>query len=257
MYDECPIIEFDPDPTALIEPKMNLKEKYSLPEYCVLSFFGDAVKRYVDDRKVEKIGNIVFESWEVPVYIIENYSSGKNVALLHTLGGSAYAVGMIEKLNVLGCKKFIACGGCGVLTSNILRGKVLIPIEALRDEGTSYHYIKPSRNISTNVNTVEKIVQVLKRNNVEFELVKTWTTDAIYRETRNKIDKRKQEGCHVVEMECAGFLAVSQFRGLEFGELLYAGDDVGGKHWNYRNWKEMYDTRDAVLELALETCCNL
>ena len=57
---------------------------------------------------------------------------------------------------------------------------------------------------------------------------KTWTTDGLYRETRGKVDRRVAEGCLTVEMEAAAFFAVAAFRGVSFGQLLYAGDDLSG-----------------------------
>jgi uridine phosphorylase len=101
----------------------------------------------------------------------------------------------------------------------------------VRDEGTSYHYLPPSREVTTNPETVATIESVLQHHQVPYITGKTWTTDALYRETAGKVQRRKAEGCVTVEMETATFLAVSQFRAVQFGQLLYGGDDLAGTEW--------------------------
>jgi nucleoside phosphorylase len=87
---------------------------------------------------------------------------------------------------------------------------------------------------------------------------KTWTTDAVYRETPAKIARRKAEGCITVEMEAATFFAVAQFRGVPFGQILYGGDDLSGDLWDQRDWiKGQVSTREKLLWLAAEACLSL
>ena len=63
---------------------------------------------------------------------------------------------------------------------------------------------------------------------------KTWTTDAIYRETVGNMKKRKEDGCIVVEMECASIMAVSQFRNIPIYQFLYGDDTLDGTEWDRR-----------------------
>ncbi len=90
-----------------------------------------------------------------------------------------------------------------------------------------------------------------------FQIAKTWTTDAIYRETKNRIAERKSEGCLTVEMECAGFLAVATFRGVKFGQLLAAGDDVSGTEWDPRHTEEHMSFPERLFWLSVEACIRL
>ncbi|GHO47884.1 hypothetical protein KSX_60470 [Ktedonospora formicarum] len=87
-------------------------------------------------------------------------------------------------------------------------------------------------------------------------LTKTWTTDAFYRETVEKVRLRKEEGCKAVEMETASFLAVARFRNVTFGQLLYGGDDVGSDVWSDREWRK-HAIRERLFWLAAETCLAL
>ncbi len=88
-------------------------------------------------------------------------------------------------------------------------------------------------------------------------LGKTWTTDAPYRETPDKMALRRSEGCLTVEMETAAFCAVAQFRDVTFGQILYGGDDLTGDQWDPRDWHVLASTREKLFWLAAESCLQL
>jgi purine-nucleoside phosphorylase len=85
----------------------------------------------------------------------------------------------------------------------------------------------------------------------------TWTTDAIFRETPEKVARRREQGCISVEMEASAMFAVAMFRGAVYGQLLYAGDDVSAQTWDHRHWEKQTSVRERVLELALNAVCRL
>ena len=89
---------------------------------------------------------------------------------------------------------------------------------------------------------------------VPYVLGKTWTTDAIFRETPAKVQLRRSEGCLTVEMEAAAFFAVAQFRGVIFAQMLYGGDDVSGAEWDARGWNKRISVRERLFWLAAEAC---
>jgi uridine phosphorylase len=130
----------------------------------------------------------------------------------------------------------------------------VVPFAAVRDEGTSYHYLPPAREVEASVAGVAAIEAVLKKYGHEYLLTKTWTTDGVYRETPAKIQKRRQEGCMVVEMEAAAFFAVAQFRKVVFAQLLYGGDDLSGSEWDSRHWTKATTAREKLFWLAVESC---
>ena len=130
----------------------------------------------------------------------------------------------------LGSRKFIACGGAGVLDREIAVGHIIVPVSAVRDEGTSYHYLPPAREVEASPAGSQPSSARCRRG-VPYVLGKTWTTDAIFRETPAKVQLRRAEGCLTVEMEAAAFFAVAQFRGVTFAQMLYGGDDVSGAEW--------------------------
>ena len=133
----------------------------------------------------------------------------------------------------------------------------IVPTAAVRDEGTSYHYLPPSREVSPSPAAVTAIEATLARRGVAYVAGKTWTTDGFYRETAARIARRRAEGCLTVEMEAAAFFAVAQFRGVTFGQLLYGGDDVSGEAWDSRSWQSRVSIRERLFWLAAEACLQL
>jgi uridine phosphorylase len=183
---------------------------------------------------------------------------GRKFAAIHPGVGSALTCGILEEIIVRGCRKFIACGGCGVLDHEIAVGHLVVPTHAVRDEGTSYHYLPPGREVEANPYAVKAIEKVLEKHGIPYILGKTWTTDAPYRETQGKVRQRRSEGCITVEMEASAFFAVSQFREVILGQILYGGDDVSGLgEWDQRDWHKQYETREKLFWLAAEACLEL
>jgi len=254
MEHPFPILEFDPNPTAFIEPKQVLPAK-DVPSCAVICFFQDVIQTLVQEHQAKLLHELRSEIGAHPIYEIEY--QGQRMAVFHPGVGAPLAAGLMEEVIALGCTKFIACGGCGVLDNSISVGQVLVPKSAIRDEGTSYHYLPPSREVDVNPMALAAIEGVLGKLGVEYLLTKTWTTDAIYRETHEKISRRRAEGCLCVEMETAAFCAVAQFRRVEFGQLLYGGDDLGGEVWDGRKWNDHLTEREKLFWLAAEACLAL
>ena len=251
---EFPILEFDEEINAVIEPK-NVIQRIDMPKNVVICFFMDVIEKLKIEGKLRLITNLKSEMGLHPIY--EMQCDEKSIALFHPGIGAPLCAGMLEEVIALGGEKFIAVGGAGVLDRSISVGHVLVPVSAVRDEGTSYHYLKPSREVHMNPEAVETIRKVLERNKCKYLMVKTWTTDAFYRETTNKVNHRKAEGCLTVEMECSAFIAVAKFRNVVFGQILYGGDDVSCELWDSRCWKDRTDIREALFTLAVEACLEL
>ncbi len=249
-----PILEHDPTRRALLEPQ-ELVPRIDLPERCVLCFFGDQVRRLAEAGQARQVCEQRSEMGPHPVYVISH--QGEQITLMQPGMSAPFAAALLEELIARGCSKFIVCGGAGVLDQQIVCGHLLVPDSALRDEGTSYHYVPPSREVAANPLAVAAIESVLTEQDLPYLRVKTWTTDAFYRETLARIAARRAEGCLCVEMEAAALFAVAQFRGVPLGQLLYGGDDVSGKVWDSRGWQHRHDVREQMIWLAAEACLRL
>jgi len=254
MRQEYPILEFDNEPEAILEPK-RLISPIDIPEHAVACFFQDVITKLSQQHTARVIKHLRSEIGTHPLFEID--VEGKRLAVFHPGVGAPLAAGMLEEVIALGCRKFIACGGAGVLDGDIAVGHIIVPITAIRDEGTSYHYLPPGREVSASSEAIEAIEKVLKADHCEYVLGKTWTTDGLYRETAAKVQRRKAEGCIAVEMEASAFFAVAQFRGVQFAQLLYGGDDVSSSEWDSRLWDTHTSVREKLFWLAAESCLLL
>jgi uridine phosphorylase len=251
---DAPILEFDPAPTAVIEPSEHI-EPNDIPSHAVLCFFQDVIEKVVAEHDGREIDHVVSEIGHNPIYELD--IGGRRLAVVHPGVGAPLAAAFLEELIARGCRTFIACGGAGVLVPDVALGHVIVPVAAIRDEGTSYHYLAPAREVEPTRQAVEAIVSTLERHHVPHVTGKTWTTDGLYRETRGKLERRVMEGCLTVEMEAAAFFAVAVFRGVSFGQLLYAGDDLSGDAWDNRGWDGHASGRELLFRLAAEACLAL
>lgn len=251
---EYPILEFDSCRKALIEPK-KLVKTIDISEYCVITFFREIIEQKKNNGELIQVGSIHSETLDIPIY--ETIYNKKRVAIVLGFLGAAGSAGLLEELIALGCKKFIVCQGAGILRKDINIGKLIVPTSAIRDEGVSYHYMEPSREVKCNIKVISAIEKVLNSKGIDYLKGKTWTTDGFYRETKDKLDFRISEGCVTVEMEAAAFFAVSGFREVLLGEILYSGDDLNGEQWNFREWNSRKDIREILVDISIEICLNL
>jgi len=254
MQQDYPILEFDSTPEAMLEPSRIIKP-IDVPEHAVACFFQDVITQLSQQHKARVIKHLRSEIGAHPLYELD--VAGKRLAVFHPGVGAPLAAGLLEEVIALGCKKFIACGGAGVLDGTLAVGHAIVPIAAIRDEGTSYHYLPPGREVSASPAGVTAIETILKTHRIEYVLSKTWTTDGLYRETPAKVQQRKAEGCLAVEMEAAAFFAVAQFRGVQFAQILYSGDDLSGSEWDHRHWEKHTSVREKLFWLAAEACLLL
>ncbi len=172
----------------------------------VIYTFSEKLEKYViENYNCVKIGEFKMASGAHSAYAFEY--NGKKYGFFKTWVGAPGCVATIEELSiVMETDKFIHFGGAGCLDKEIARGKVMIPTEAYRDEGASYHYAPASDYIR--IKNWKTVRNFMEENGIPYVLGKTWTTDAFYRETVNNFEKHKEDGCISVEMEGAAVQAV-------------------------------------------------
>jgi uridine phosphorylase/8-oxo-dGTP pyrophosphatase MutT (NUDIX family) len=249
-----PILEHDFRREAIIEPARVVAASPIAPG-CVLCFFHEVIERWAAAGSLRVVTHLTSTIGRHAVYEWQN--GEQTVALVHPGLGAPLAAIILEELIALGCRAFVACGGAGVLDKEVAPGRLIVPTSAVRDEGTSYHYLPPAREVTINAQAVNAIATTLTAAGVPFQLSKTWTTDAVYRETSRRVAARIAEGCLTVEMEAAALAAVAQFRGVPLGIVLYAGDDVSGLAWDRRVGFNRRDAREALVRLAATSCAAL
>jgi uridine phosphorylase len=249
-----PILEYDSTREAFIEPSKVIRPR-NMPEHCVVCFFKEVIEKVVTEHNAKTLVENRWEDGAHPVYEIEHH--GKRLAFFHPGIGAPLSAALLEEVIAFGCKKFIACGGSGVLAREIAAENLIVVSGAVRDGGVSYHYLSPDREVTANIIGMNALKGDLDKRGLPYHTGKTWTTDAPYRETPNKIARRKEEGCLIVEMECAGMMAVAQFREVIFGQVLYGGDDLSGTDWDNRGWQSRKEVRESLFWLCADACLTL
>lgn len=222
-----PILDFDPEPSSIIDPA-SLAASVDVPTTAVVTWFGEIV----DDlgRDGHKVDEVTMEGARLPIHEVDIDGYPCLVAQM-PVGAPASAI-VLERVIALGCTTIIAIGSAGGLASSMNPGTVVVPSEAVRDEGTSYHYLAPNVPARPDPEVAQALVDVLRSRGVTFTRGRTWTTDAVFRETRAMAEKRAGQGCVTVEMEAASMFAIASFRGVRLGYLLYVADTLSGGEWD-------------------------
>ena len=213
--------------------------------------------RYLYQDVVEKfpsyaVGELACANYRQKVYIIK-YKDIELTFFMAAIGGTRITVDM-EDLKVSGVDTFIIFGNCGVLDKNIADCSIIVPVKGYRDEGASYHYIDAPEVIPMNDKYKDLFIEILKEKGFNYTIGNTWTTDAPYRETKEKIDYYKKNGCVCVEMEGTAIAAVCDFLKTDYFTFYYAGDNLDSILWEQRSLdgSANLETKKEVPYLALE-----
>ena len=249
--------EFDPAEQAIFNPADVVAPVADMPKIAVSCF-----ARETFDRMVERLGGIQIAqsncaNMVFPVYRVEY--RGVPLALMMAGVGAPLCIGGFEELFAMGVETLVLFGTCGVLDRGIGDCSVIIPTSALRDEGTSFHYAPPSDEIPVNRKHRELFTALLDELGCAYTTGKTWTTDAIYRETRDKMERRKAAGCVCVDMECSAMAALAQLRGKDVFQFFYAADNLDAEQWDKRSLAndDRLEDKDRVAQLALELAVRI
>ena len=242
-----PILEYDNFSPEVIAPDHDMAG-LKLPEKCLFAFLGDVVHTYAKEKQAEVVKELITVSHKVKVYVL--HQEGEDICLVQSLIGAPAATQILDTLVTCGCRKVIAVGSCGVL-DKLPENAFLVPTRALRAEGTSYHYLPPSRFIELDEEPVAVIERCFERHGLPFVPCTTWSTDGFFRETKDMVKYRLEEGCSVVEMECAALAACCRKRGAKFGQFLFTADSLANVHeYDMRGFG--YDSHEKALLLGLD-----
>lgn len=248
---DIPILEYDDNPAALI--MNNRHPEIVLPKRAVYAFLGDTIDSYAEQVGAEVLDIFHTITGDTRIYRIEH--NGESLCLCRAPLGASAAVQLLDRLIGHGVRSIISAGSCGALVP-LPENAFLVPTRALRDEGTSYHYLAPSRYVEIPEDARDIITDVLTAHGLKYAECITWTTDGFFRETAGMVAHRREEGCAVVEMECAALAACAQFRGALFGQLLYTADSLAdARNYDQRDWGN--DSLEPALALCLDIAVKL
>ena len=244
--------EFDKSPRAVINPTDLMPPVPGMPKVLVSCFAGVTFERMVALLNAQLIAASQTAKMTYPIYRAE----AEDVPIaLQMAGVGACVRGQLGGVLCHGVETAVLFGNCGVLDRDIADCSIILLTSALRDEGTSFHYVPPSEEIEVNLRYRDLFLSVLAEHGVPCTMGKTWTADAFYRETPEKVRRRREQGCVCVEMEASAAAALARFRGKEAFIFFYAGDSLDGDGWDARSLSghARIDEKDRAAYLALKT----
>ena len=241
-----PVLEYDDSREVMVKPNRN--EGYRFPPRAVLFFHRQGVEEFVNGCRAdalyaanhighpcEELGQ--FETITRPFTVYRVPVNGVDICLAAAPLGAGAAAQFMDFLIACGCTRILAGGSCGAL-EDLPENAFLLPTHALRGEGASYCYLPPARWVQTDQAALRALEQAAAHFGVPARRCRTWTTDGFFRETPGLVAYRRQEGCVVVEMECAALAACAGFHGVQFAQLLYTADRLAAASHSDRGWGE-------------------
>lgn len=232
--------EFEPVP-AVIEPTdRQIRCAGQVCSTIILTFNGEIIQRLKEAGQLVEAGYLKSINGKHPWYLYQTGS--QTLAVMLAPVGAPMMVGQLEELAARGFENFIVLGSCGVLVDSLEADKIILPVSALRDEGTSYHYAPSSDEIAYDVSLIERLEGIFDQHGIAHARAKTWTTDAFYRETPAKVKQRLLAGAQVVDVEAAAIMAWSQYRQTKVYQFFYTADYVDHEQ---RSWDNRHGERTA------------
>lgn len=226
---------YSPEPASRIEPAEFLS--YVLRQYgadaagvglrpaALLTFIPALQRRLLRhlDMPLPQPQPIGRQAWYNP--------EGRSFSMLSSPVGAPVAVMLLEQLIALGARRLLYLGFCGALDPTLSIGDLFLPLRAVREEGTSYHYLPAGEEPPAAPSIVTLLRQEAARQSLEIREGVLWTTDAPFRETPAKIAAFQASGVRAVDMELAALFSVAAYRGCEVAALLVVSDECYHPAW--------------------------
>ncbi|MDP3284330.1 MAG: nucleoside phosphorylase [Desulfobacterales bacterium] len=187
---------------------------------------------------------------------------GCNFSITGPFAGAPYAVMLLEALAVWGASRIIFYGWCGAVSDSVKIGDIIVATSAFVDEGTSKHYgydeISDNGVALPSSDLTETIKGRLRQRAINFHEGPVWSTDAIYRETPEKVAYYKENNVLGVEMELSAIYSAAGFRHIEAAGILVVSDEISTLTWKpgFRD-DRFRESRAAVCEALIKICQNL
>lgn len=243
---------FDDNPQAIFNPADIVEKINYCPKIAVSVFANNLIENALKKYPHHVVAYLKSANGKLPFYCLK--IGTYEIGLIMAQVGAPTLVFEYEELFALGVEKLVVFGTCGVLDANIKDCSIIVPNIAIRDEGTSYHYVKAGHEIAVNVKRFDDLLAFLKMKKINYTVGKVWSNDAIYRETVNKVKIRKEQGCICVDMECSAIAALAKFRDYEITQFFYSADNLGSENYELRSLdnEEKIDQKNTIVDLAIE-----
>jgi uridine phosphorylase len=174
-------------------------------------------------------------------------TAGRVVVLTGFGLGAPIVAAQAEELIALGAQRLVSVALAGGLQIDLKPGAIVVADAAIRDEGTSHHYLPDDRGVAADLTLTRALADALSASGHPVRVGRTWSTDAPYRETRAEVTRFQTEGALTVDMELAALLAVAHTRRVAAAGVLVVGDNLAGAQWRP---PERLDEMERSLERA-------
>lgn len=164
--------------------------------------------------------------------------------------GAPGAAAVIEELIAMGCRRIVSVGSAGALQPGLAIGDLVVADRAIRDEGTSYHYVAAAKYAHPSAELSARLHEEIGEAGGRATAGTAWTTDAVYRETVAEAKAYRAEGVAVVEMEAAAVFAVCAYRGVEAAAAFTVSDSLSGASWTPKFYRDEVETGIELLVTA-------
>ena len=246
------MIIFDDKSEPMITAGHNVQCLADFPSVAISCYSKKLLNAFLENNEHKLIGETHSASYEIPLYEIE--MGGRRIALFCSQVGAPASVGVYEDFIAMGLDKLVLFGTCGVLNKDIKDCSIVIPLSSVREEGTSYHYAKASDEMPACPYFIEDFIKYLNGRGVSFVTGKNWTTDAPYRETKNKVEYFKNKGVISVDMEHSAMAACAEFYKKKLLHFFYAADNLDTDAWDKRSLSNgaRIDKKLEIFELVID-----
>jgi uridine phosphorylase len=226
---------FDPDGEPLVTPRALVKNlvrrrigaKALRVEACALICVIPPDLRAL----VKRLRGEPVKAWGGLREVYRGYLGDKRVTIARAPFGAPGCVALAEELAAFGMQRALFIGYCGSLQPGVRAGDIICPTEAVREEGTSFHYLPADIPAKPHPDIQKLIVEHLRYHKVPYHEGKIWTTDAIYRETQKKVERYQKDGVLGVEMELAALFAFGTVQNVPIGGMLVVTDELATGQW--------------------------
>ena len=236
-------------------PKKHREKAFITPEAAILGEAGDKPPRYFHrDKSAAALPTpeavVLCYQNSLLRHILEQHQTTRSeqgaIVSLYALNetknrvavkggfgiGAPAAIVVLEELIVQGVQRFLSVGTAGSLQEHVAVGDIVVCDRAIRDEGTSHHYLPPEKYAHASPSLTARLVEALRTTDTPHSVGTSWTIDAPYRETVAEVQHYQSEGVLTVEMEASALFAVAAHRGVEMGSLLTISDSLADVEWD-------------------------
>lgn len=239
---------FTPQEFLEYQKKRGGYPKFKPPKGVIFCYSRRLLDHILKNHKTTKV-----EGFYGEFYLLNE--TKKEIGVLAKFGiGAPVVATLMEELIAFGAKKFISIGEAGTLQKTLKIKDVVVCNRAIRDEGTSYHYLKHSKYAYASKELTKKIEECLQKLGQKYIVGTSWTIDAPYRETIAEAKQYQREGVATVEMEAAALFAVAKYRNVEIGAIFTISDSLAELQWKPKfhlsetNWEILFQvTKQALL----------